>query len=105
MISYIDYNYYANKLDFALNNLYPKISTEGTSTGIDSLEQWSMLWSEYAGFDSPYKLHEILSRYEHESGRKTPDVIKQWRDGTLRRDSQINDWISTYLLLEGYSNR
>ena len=96
---------FQKKAKIAVNESLPGVVAYGTYTNLESLEKWSNLWTSYVGVDSPYQLYKSISKYEKKTGKKTSEMIKQWEQGTLSRNSEINDWINSHFLLEGYSKR
>ena len=87
----------------ALRQTIPMITTSGTFTDITILDEWDEIWSNFAGSRSIYHLYETTKRYEDFYGEKTESIVEKWEKGTLRRDTKINDWLNTYLILSNYN--
>ena len=66
---------------------------------------WNTVWHEHAGFDSPYVTYKAISNYERRRNKKTSDLIHEWKNGTLMRDSETNDWLNSHFILQGYNKR
>lgn len=78
------------------------LSINGTFMDTSVLEEFDELWSNYAGSQGLYSLYEQLKRYEDEYKETTLAMVSKWEGGTLRRDTRINDWLNTYLILKSY---
>lgn len=78
------------------------VKISGTYFDAISIANISRQWLERAGVESPLELYNSLLSYERKTGKKTSEVIEQWKSGTLQRTPEINDWINTYFILQGY---
>lgn len=88
------------KAESALRYSEPKITISGTFTDATLIKELEQIWTTYSGGSSVYKLYESVKRYENQYGQKSELMISKWKKGTLRRDTKINDWLNSYLMLE-----
>lgn len=89
-------------VESALVEAYPSLTTQGTAVGADFLDEWDNLWSDFAGVQSTHSIYESIKKYEKKYGESTESIVGKWRNGTLRRDSYINDWLNAFLILDSY---
>jgi len=87
-----------SRLTFAIPSGVQFESTLTPSNFVASIDDYSSPFtpSILDGYDT-------IKSYEKEYGIKSSDLLKDWQEGTLRiGNSDVNDWLGTYLQIKDF---